>query len=249
MLLNLDYPMRTLGGHPVRVVCTDRRDPSKPLVALALKGDYEEVICCDRAGQAVDPAPEWDGEHPAENPHNIVNDFSRHARHHGRVPERVLAPGAHPDRRLINIHKALRTRGPTRSGAGHPVRIVCSDRIGDKPLVALYNDGSGEGVLTARLDGSVWSRSLADSDPGPGALDIVEVEGGTGERQRLLFRAEFEVLLDPGQSTAMGQSALHDLLERHLRENMSAALLEAGRYSRGGPRVVEVAAVGWDNAA
>lgn len=245
-MLDLNAPLRTLDGAPVRIVCADRRSPSMPIVALALKGDHEFVLCINREGWCTEPAPGWQGEYLEENPHRVVNGAARDHRR-GHVHVRMLARDAHPDRRLIDLRRPIRTRTGSLGGAGNPVRIVCSDRIGDKPLVGLYNDGSGEGVVTARMDGSVWSRDVVESDPGPGPLDLVNVEPGSGDRQRVLVRAEFEMLLAPGEAVEQGQAASHALIEQRLRNRADASFQQSGQFLPNGPRVVQIVPVRWES--
>lgn len=42
---------------------------------------------------------------------------------------------------------------PARTRSGLPVRIICTDRRDTFPIVAPYEDGTGEGIITALADG------------------------------------------------------------------------------------------------
>lgn len=242
-MLDFHKPLRTLGGAPVRIVCWDRRDPAMPIVALAMEGDEEVVICMDASGRCIDPPCDWEGDLIEENPRNVVNGpvatVIRAPHPAAPVASKEVGP---PSRALLDRTRPIRTRGGLPSGRGEmPVRVVCWDRVGDMPIVALYEDGTGEGVITARLDGSVGPRGDDEGGRGQGGLE--NVDQALGERQRVLVRAEFEILLEPGQV------ATHHQIEQRIRAATVATIGMPGRFLGQGPCVSRVLPVRWELSA
>lgn len=66
----------------------------------------------------------------------------------------------------IDFNKPVRTKG------GYPVRILCTDKKGDYPVIGLI--GSDEVVCTWRLDGSYGSAGQYSADSLENVPEVVE---------------------------------------------------------------------------
>jgi len=58
----------------------------------------------------------------------------------------------------FNLEEAKKGN-PVCTRCGYPVRIICFDRKGDSPIVALANSGETEDIVSCRSDGTVNLRS------------------------------------------------------------------------------------------
>jgi hypothetical protein len=60
-MIDIEKTHKTRSGCPVRILCTDRDHPNRPVVALAMEGGQEIVVCLTSEGKIDDnDEREWD---------------------------------------------------------------------------------------------------------------------------------------------------------------------------------------------
>lgn len=69
-----------------------------------------------------------------------------------------LDPGAVTTGLKTFNYEAARSGEPICDSQGHPARLIATDRLDGKPLVALLKDGVGESIVCCNLDGSGITR-------------------------------------------------------------------------------------------